>query len=493
MEEKFDSNVLQLEKEIYNITNNINYFKNKNHTTMKNMMEKLKSFSNEPRIKHEKTIENQEISKEKKKKSLIKTLSNGNITPNMSNNKIYQYEKKFYNNQTPITIRENYGYNNGSNSKRLYSNYNSDIRGINKSQKGKTTINIYDNKTCKSNINKDISYIINNLKNEDQDNNDIKRRTKSFNRNIKVEKFFNNDITNNDSINNDFIYEAKTAKHNKVEIFENLVKNSNDNKSELSKKLIKNIKSLIKEQKNKSKQINNVKREHCNINISEYYKNLNSKVNSSKKKSDKIKIVTNNKKLRKYPSARNSSCKIDNISIRRNDNISNMSTRNSMYNKKYSNTNKNKKINYNNSDYNICVCTTFNPDFQTNNNYNEINNNYQDEMFNVNSFNDYNLLYKNMMIINNNKKNNLKDHRYYNNKKERNSNNSYNYNNKVSFNIDDEDIYINKNKLITNNNYSKDFIDIVTKRNKNNYNDSISMYNNNDINEKKSNKNNKYI
>ena len=46
--------------------------------------------------------------------------------------------------------------------------------------------------------------------------------------------------------------------------------------------------------------------------------------------------------------------------------------------KKYSNTYKNKKNNYNNSDYNICVCTTFNPDFQTNNNYNEINNNYQD-------------------------------------------------------------------------------------------------------------------
>jgi hypothetical protein len=59
MEQKFDSNVLQLEKEIYNITDNINKLKNKSHLTMKNMMEKLKSFSNTNKEEKKKKILNQ--------------------------------------------------------------------------------------------------------------------------------------------------------------------------------------------------------------------------------------------------------------------------------------------------------------------------------------------------------------------------------------------------------------------------------------------------
>ena len=53
MEEEFDSNVLRLEKQINNITQNINKFKNKNHKTMKNIMEKIKYFSNEMNNKNE--------------------------------------------------------------------------------------------------------------------------------------------------------------------------------------------------------------------------------------------------------------------------------------------------------------------------------------------------------------------------------------------------------------------------------------------------------
>ena len=47
METKFDSNMMKLEKEIFDISKNINKFKTKNHKTMLNMMEKIKSFSKE--------------------------------------------------------------------------------------------------------------------------------------------------------------------------------------------------------------------------------------------------------------------------------------------------------------------------------------------------------------------------------------------------------------------------------------------------------------
>jgi hypothetical protein len=491
MEQKFDSNVLQLEKEIYNITDNINKLKNKSHLTMKNMMEKLKSFSNTNK-------------EEKKKKSLIKTLSNRNISPHISTNKICHYEKNYNIKKTPMSLKENNLYNNDSNNnnKMLSSNLNANIKGIDKLQKEKPNVNKYENndgrKICKSKMNKGLSYIINNLKNDDQDNNDIKRRINSFNPKFRMEKSINNDLPDNNSINNDFIHQVDITKNNKIEMIENSAKNSNNNKNEISKKLIKNIKSLIKDQKNKSKQINNIKREHCNINISEYYKNLNNSGNSSKKKNDKINIVTNNKKLKKYPSARNSSYKMNNISIKRNVDISNHSTRNSLANNKHSNTFNCKKIINNTNDYNICVCTTFNPDFQINN-YND-NENYKDELFKeknnakiVNPLNDYNHLNKNMMMINNTKKNNVKDYQYDCNKNERNfNNNSFNHKNNISFNID-EDICINKKQLVTNNNYSKDFIDIITNRNSNNYYDSISIHNNNKINENKNYKNNKYI
>ena len=47
MEGKFDTNVMKLEKTIFNISKNFYKFKNKNHKTLVNIDEKIKSFSNE--------------------------------------------------------------------------------------------------------------------------------------------------------------------------------------------------------------------------------------------------------------------------------------------------------------------------------------------------------------------------------------------------------------------------------------------------------------
>ena len=78
METRFDSNIMKLEKEIFDISSNINKFKHKNHKTMINMMEKIKSFSNNTKSKNNNTsnIENQKTSYESKKKMLIKAYKN---------------------------------------------------------------------------------------------------------------------------------------------------------------------------------------------------------------------------------------------------------------------------------------------------------------------------------------------------------------------------------------------------------------------------------
>ena len=57
METKFDSNVMKLEKEIFDISKNINKFKTKNHKTMLNMMEKIKSFSKEIKTNNKSNID----------------------------------------------------------------------------------------------------------------------------------------------------------------------------------------------------------------------------------------------------------------------------------------------------------------------------------------------------------------------------------------------------------------------------------------------------
>ena len=109
MEEKFDSNVIKLEQEIFDISENINKFKNKNHKTMLNMMEKIKSFSNDFISKNFPSISsNKKIEFENKKKSLMKTyhsLSNNNISPTSPNNNAYHFENS-NNFKKPIILKE---------------------------------------------------------------------------------------------------------------------------------------------------------------------------------------------------------------------------------------------------------------------------------------------------------------------------------------------------------------------------------------------------
>ena len=67
MEHKFDSNVSKLEQEIYDISKNINKFKNKNHKTMINMMEKIKSFSEKFNLKNSSSNQKGKIVNDQKK------------------------------------------------------------------------------------------------------------------------------------------------------------------------------------------------------------------------------------------------------------------------------------------------------------------------------------------------------------------------------------------------------------------------------------------
>ena len=117
------------------------------------------------------------------------------------------------------------------------------------------------------------------------------------------------------------------------------------NKKGIPKKLIKNIHFLTGYQSTSSKEIKNVKREHCNINISEYYKNINNKENFTKKKNGMIKI-TNNKKIKNYISTDRNRPKLENEKISNGYHHPNTS-RNFTYNKIYNNTDKSKGNNNN--------------------------------------------------------------------------------------------------------------------------------------------------
>ena len=167
MEEKFDSNVIKLEQEIFDISKNINKFKNKNHKTMLNIMEKIKSFSNDIKYKNAPLIpSNKKIEFENKKKSLMKTYhsqSNNNISPTSPSNNTYHFEKS-NNFKKPRILKENNIYNNLGNETEtiiLYSNrfhnaknekylsnisYNSSMNENNKNNHGRNTGKAHMNK-----------------------------------------------------------------------------------------------------------------------------------------------------------------------------------------------------------------------------------------------------------------------------------------------------------------------------------------------------------
>ena len=524
MEEKFDSNVVKLEREIFDISKNINKFKNKNHKTLLNMLEKIRSFSNELKTKNDISIFNKKTSYENKRKPLLKayqSLSDPNICPNNQTNKINQLE----NTKNPIIFKGKEIINDIANETKtiiLYSNkklHNHIIKknyltnmSYNLENKINNNFDIYDNinkkigrNSCESHINKCFSFNFDeSKKNELENDNDIKKRNNSLN-NIKLNNIFKNDLSN-DCPKNDLNYNKK----NKIEFPK--IKNENQNKSKnkkhikkvksynqkaITKKIIKNIHFLTHNKNSNIKEIKNIKREHCNINISEYYKNINNKENNSKKKNSKIKII-NQKKLRKYPSSANNN--ISNKNIINGINHSN-SSRNYVYHKIYNNTFDNNPNNINNTvngkEYTNYICSTFNHRNKRVENINDNERSYGGGVYtcirkNMNSFREKIPINKNFHLISDNNNNNiinLKQNKIIN-KIERDSESNYNYstNRRKSNNTDlNEDIIINKHKIINSNKYNKDFIDIITNKNNDNYKyDFESIYNNN-INQKKEN------
>ena len=507
MEEKFDSNVVKLEQEIFDISKNINKFKNKNHKTMLNIMEKIKSFSNDFKSKNAPLIPtNKKIEFENKKKPLMKTyqsLSNNNISPTSPNNNTYHFENS-NNFKKPIILKENNVYNNLGNETEtiiLYSNkfdnaknekylsnisYNSSVNENSKNNPGRNT--------CKAHMNKCFSFNFDNLKKiENENENDIKKRTNSLNNN-KLNNIFKIDLSNNGSNNDLKKNKNEFSKIKAKKGYKKIKKVKSYNKKGIPKKLIKNIQFLTGYQSTSSKEIKSVKREHCNINISEYYKNINNKENFTKKKNGIIKI-TNNKKMKNYIATDRNRPKMENEKISNGYHHPNTS-RNFVYNKIYNNTD-NSKGNYNNTingkEYDNCVFSTYSPYFNIiNENENSCGEGASQGSHKVlNSFRSKNKINKNFLFGNDNKINNLKQYQYISNiTRNKESSSSCLSNRNRANNIYDinEDIIIDKHKL--NNKYNKDFIEIITNKNNNNCKyDFESIYNNN-INQKKENKSN---
>ena len=571
MEEKFDSNVLRLEKQINNITQHINKFKNKNHKTMKNIMEKIKYFSNEMNNNNEIINMTKKTLDETGKKSLIKTyqsLSNSNIPSTMSN-KVYQYQNK-YRYKNPIILKENNGlgnYNYNYSNKRnnntfvLYSNkefYNNKkmdmLSNINYNSAPKiSNINMYDdinyynkydnnnNNTSKSNMNKCISFNYDYFSKNDYNDineNDIQRRNYSYN-NFRTNNFIRNDLTNRCS-NDDLKYDKEIKNELSIDNFDKYNKYDKLDKDlgiKSTKKLANkklniqyittnnniskdnNISNIIikdknyneniinkdnesKTYRNKSanniKEVKNIKREHCNINISEYYKNINSK-ETKKKKNTKI---SNNKRFKNVKSKMN---KTDKKNISNGNNHTNTTSRNHKYYSSYSNSNNTRAdtnmYKNNNSNYTNAVCSTFNPYYNdrfyeneksssTQKDLRKSSTNFRENLPN-NNMNNLNFQYE---FQNQNQNQTEKNNDYYTfnynykyfgfNSSKNNSNydisNDYNNISRISLN--------KKNiKLNSNNNYNKDFLDIITNKNNDiSKYDHLSIYNN-IINQKKEN------
>ena len=517
MEEKFDSKVMRLEQEIFDISKNINKFKSKNHKTLQNMMEKIKSFSNELKANDETKNENKQINYQNKTKHLSKAYQNfpnKDITPTNPKNKIYQFD----NTKIPIILKQREIYNNINEEDRPTFFYSNKIKK-NKKNKYLTNMsynlasdnnkNFDNNKVGRNNNNKEemnkcFSFNYNDFNNINQENdNDIKQRTNSLN-NLKLNHIYKNNDLSNDCSNNDLKYSKKKKKiYSKIKNHhkKNIKKVNSYNLKDIPKKLIKSINNLSNHQNNSSREIKNIKREHCNINISEYYKNINNKEKFLKKKNGRVKI-TNHKKLKNYVSGENNNTKSDSKNISNGNNNSSTS-RNYIYNKIYQQTcssrTKNNKTNSEKDFSTNYICSTFNP-------YDNIKNDnesycdgrdFKGPAKTVNTLREKIPINKNLLLINynsstiNNSNQNEKEriseynYSYFTSR----NNNNYNYN----MNIDN-----NKGKIINNNNYSKDFIDIITNKNNdhNNY-DYVSIYNNN-INQKKQENsipsyNNKYI
>ena len=515
MDEKFDSDVFKLEREINDITANINKFKNKNHRAMINMMEKIKLYSNKNRTKYDLIDMTKQTLNDSSKRSFQKIYQNLSNASNSSptNNGIYQYENKNFK-KTPIILKCKEKFNN-NNTHNIIDNDANFFYLNNYEQNKKINLlsNIYHNSACKNSISslynnrniyrknnnrnnairsnktKCFSFNFNNFSSYDCSNydneNDIRRRNFSLN-NFEINNIiFKKDLTNDCSSEDLKCSKKIINKKGKIK----RVTNIKCNKKIQEKKVGTNIPCVIRRKNECSKELNNIKREQCSINISDFYKNIN----NSQNKELKAKIP-NNKNIKNQMNTVSNSSKYENNNSR------------NYYSRTYSNF-SNKK------DCSRGIYTSFNAYNSKNNDENEKNPNEGDKPRQIlrksaNSFRAKipvdNNIYSNKNMNNFHQYNKYKYHNYT----EKNNDLEYNYNyNYCGFNnrrnksyevsnIDNinSDINLNvsgikKNYNFDENNikskngkydiYNKDFIDIITnKKSDKNKIENLSTYTN---------------
>ena len=496
MNGKFDTNVMKLEKQINNINENIHKFKNKNHKTMLTIIEKIKLFTNNDNKPQNKAINLLKTKpNETPKKTLIKrykSLSSNNISFTTRNKK--KNKNKYKQNNDFMILREDadededeYEYEYENENEDIYNTYSNKMQFHSNEKDRKIHLlsdfnyipekfnenDIYDfyeydkndfrKKNCFSFNNDNCCKCNGRSKYRIKGNNiDSRKRINSYNYNT------NNNLRNEftDDYNNNFINEDlnnfKKNKNKKI--------NSHHKKEEIQKR-ISEIENLTDDQSDKLKQIKYIKRENCNLNISNYYRNIKNKNN---KKNSKIKI-TNNQKLKKH--LYNKKDRLNNSNNHKNYNSRNYSSN------KVNNSIKNDDMNNkeNEKEYTNIVCSTFNPNYFKNN-QNNANFNMKGKKNISNSFREKSLLRNN--TYSNNNINNL---------------NLYKYNRKINPDLDNKVINFNQNannNKNNNNNFSKDFIDIITnKNNGGNGNKDINnnMYNNIIYQKKEINRNNNNV
>ena len=476
MDGKFDTNVMKLEKTIFNISKNFYKFKNKNHKTLVNIVEKIKSFSNEI-MDSQKDTPN--ISKRKINNSYKRTLKksyqnifHSNLS-NTLNNRINQYENN-NNNKIPKIFKENNSFKHKENTSVLYINKNfydkkvkilSNINNISISKNDKIKKYLKTDKIKKKNNNNSskkkyfsFNYDFFNSCVNDNDN-DIRQRTYSSN-NFKINNIFKNDLFK-DILNEDLNY----SRINKNKQDKKMDNNSSNKGKDIASTINSKKQRLSYSCSDNSREIKNIKREKCNINISDFYKNINKKENIKKNNEEKDSINTN---------------KINNKNnIKNGNNNVNYSSRN-FYFLDINNITNTNSIN-NEKEYENKICSTYNPNY---NKYENEKNMDDDEtqrdipkngysQRGKNSKNNNLVLNTNINTLNRVQYNNEKNNEYfYNNNINNNYYQSFRGNNKKTINYNNEDSSksygfnssINTQKTIIkqNNNYNKDFIEIVT-------------------------------
>ena len=490
MNGKFDRNVMKLEKQINNINENIHKFKNKNHKTMLTIIEKIKLFNNNENKTQNKAINMLKIkSNEIPKKTLIKrykSLSSNNISFTTRNKKKNKNEYK--QNKDFMILREDEDediYNTYSNKMQFHSNEKdrkiyllSDFNFVPEKFNENDIYDFYEydkndfkRKNCISFNNDNYNKVNGRNKNRiNGNNNDSRKRINSYNYNTNTNNNIRNEFTNDDNYNfinedlNDFKKNKNKNKNKKL--------NSHYQKEKLQKGIFSDKDNLTDDQNDKLKQIKYIKRESCNLNISNYYRNIKNK--NSKNKNSKIKI-TNNQKLKKH--LYNKKDRLNN-----SNNHKNYSSRNYSSYKINNNTKNDNMMNQENEkEYTNMVYSTFNPNYFKNSQRNA-NFNMKGKKNISSSFREKNLL-RNNTYSNSNNINNL---------------NPYKNNRKINPDLDNNKI-INFNQNVNNNknnNFSKDFIDIITnKNNGGNGNKDINnnMYNNIIYHKKEINRNNNNI